>query len=63
MKGVDTASADTASADTASADTASADTATAPYGPRMKGGANGSAFDVQITASLCIYDVQMCEMG
>ena len=36
----------------AAADTASVATATAQYGPRMKGGANGSAFDVQ-----------MCEMG
>ena len=31
---------------TASAATASVATATAHYGPRMKGGANGSAFDV-----------------
>ena len=36
----------------AGVDIASADTATAQYGQRMKGGANGLAFDVQ-----------MCEMG
>ena len=51
-KGADTATAARASADAATAHRASADTATAQYGPRMKGGANGSAFDVQ-----------MCEMG
>ena len=50
--GVDTAGVDTAGEDTAGVHTASTATATAQYGPRMKGGANESAFDVR-----------MCVMG